>query len=127
MALRTADTIWIIEPGGRLHAGAPEDIVFGDRITEAFRGDSIRFNPAERAFRLLSGDRGIATVAGSGLAATLAKAVLEREGFRLSANGAASLAVTILSEKGRWSAASRDRVSGGDTFAALAAFVRTCP
>ena len=127
LALRTADTIWIVEPGGRLHAGAPEDIVFGDRITGAFRGDTIRFNPAERAFRLLGGDRGPATVAGHGLAATLAKAVLEREGFELSANGAAPLSVTIRSETGRWSAASGDRSSSGDTFAALAEFVRRCP
>jgi iron complex transport system ATP-binding protein len=127
LALRTADTIWVIEPEGRLHVGAPEDIVFGEQISGAFRGDRIRFDPAERAFRLLSGGRGAATVAGAGLAASLARAVLEREGFELDVDGSARLSVTVLSDRGRWSAKFCGRVAEGETFAALAAFVRSCP
>jgi iron complex transport system ATP-binding protein len=124
LALRTADTIWLIEPGGRLHAGAPEDIVFNDRVTDAFRGDAIRFHPWERAFRPVGGGRGSAAVHGEGLAAFLARAVLEREGYDLSAERTAGVLVTILSAEGRWRATAERRAAEGDTFAALAAFVR---
>jgi iron complex transport system ATP-binding protein len=36
LALRSADTVWLIMPDGRLHAGTPEDIVADGRVEEAF-------------------------------------------------------------------------------------------
>lgn len=126
LALRTADTVWLIMPDGRLHAGAPEDIVVDGRVEEAFRGETIRFRPEERTFRLLSGGRGSAVVRGGGLRATLAGAVLEREGFAIVPNGQAVLTVAADGPFG-WEASFGDRVVQGESFAALAAFVRGLP
>ena len=50
-------------------------------IARAFEGRQIRFHPEERSFRLLTGDRGVAAVRGSGIRAAMAAAVLEREGY----------------------------------------------
>jgi iron complex transport system ATP-binding protein len=123
LALRTADTVWLIVPDGRLHAGAPEDIVVDGRVEEAFTGEAIRFHPEERTFRLLSGRRGGAVVRGRGLRATLAGAVLEREGFAIVPDGHAVLTVATDCASG-WEASFGDRVVRGESFAALAAFVR---
>ena len=126
LALRTADTVWLIMPDGRLLAGAPEDIVAAGCVEEAFRGETIQFRADERTFRLLSGGRGEAVVSGSGLQATLAGAVLEREGFVIVPNGRAVLTVAADGDS-RWQASLGDRVVEGDSFAALAEFVRSLP
>jgi iron complex transport system ATP-binding protein len=47
LALRTADTLWLIMRDGRLHAGAPKDMVLDGRIEEAFGAETIRFSPEE--------------------------------------------------------------------------------
>jgi iron complex transport system ATP-binding protein len=126
LALRTADTVWLIMPDGRLLAGAPEDIVVDGRVEEAFRGETIGFRPEDQTFRLLSGDRGEAVVCGRGLRATLARAVLEREGFAVVANRPAALTVAADCASG-WKASFGDLMVQGESFAALAAFVRGLP
>jgi iron complex transport system ATP-binding protein len=126
LALRTADMLWLITPDGRLHSGAPEDIVADGRIEEAFRGETIRFSAEQQTFRLVTGDRGEAVVRGGGLQAALARAVLEREGFAVVSHGEAVLTVVADSASG-WQASFGDRVSRGERFGALAAFVRGLP
>ena len=81
LALRTADVVWLLMPGGEIVTGAPEDVVLAGGVAQAFEGRQIRFHPEERAFRLLTGDRGTARVDGTGLRAAMARAVLEREGY----------------------------------------------
>jgi iron complex transport system ATP-binding protein len=126
LALRTADTVWLIMPGGRVHVGAPEDIVLAGRVEEAFAGEAIQFRPEERAFRLLSGRRGEAVVRGDGLRAMLAAAVLEREGFAIASHGHAGLTVATDGSSG-WRASFGNHASHGEDFAELAAFVRNLP
>jgi iron complex transport system ATP-binding protein len=88
LALRTADVVWLVLPGGELMTGAPEDVVVSGGIAQAFEGRRIRFHAEERSFRWLTGDRGSATVQGEGLPAAMARAVLEREGYEVNgANG----------------------------------------
>ncbi len=82
LALRTADTIWLVMPGGEVVTGAPDDVVLSGAIGQAFEGRQIRFHQEERSFRLLTGTSGAAAVHGAGLRASLAAAVLEREGLR---------------------------------------------
>jgi iron complex transport system ATP-binding protein len=89
LALRTGDVVWLVMPDGELVTGAPEDVVLGGALGEAFEGRQIRFHPHDRSFRLLTGDCGNAAVHGSGLRASLAKAVLEREGYAVTNETAA--------------------------------------
>ena len=119
LALRTADVVWLMMPGGEVVTGAPEDIVLGGGIARAFEGRQIRFHPEDRSFRLLTGDRGVAAVRGSGIRAAMAAAVLEREGYAIAdVASSADFQIEIL-ENG-WRA---DAASGAD-FASLAAFLR---
>jgi cobalamin transport system ATP-binding protein len=123
LALRTADVIWLVMPGGQLTIGAPEDVVLAGDLGQAFEGRRIRFHPEERSFRLLGGDRGDAAVQGAGLRASLAAAVLEREGYAVvSDSGRCALCVQA-SESG-WRVTADHREWSGADFASLAAFLR---
>ena len=127
LALRMADTLWLIAPGGRLYAGAPEDLILAGRVPEAFPAETIRFHPDERAFRPVTSSRESAVVEGEGLHALLAAAVLEREGFKVVTDIASTLRVTIASQSARWEAVAGDTRRSGENFAALAEFVRSLP
>jgi iron complex transport system ATP-binding protein len=123
LALRTADLVWLVMPGGELVAGAPEDVVLAGNLAQAFEGRQIRFHPEERSFRLLTGDRGSAVVHGAGLRATLAAAVLEREGYAVS-NAAAAGALAVHAHEAGWRVTNDDTERSGADFASLAAFLR---
>ncbi|MEP7306193.1 MAG: AAA family ATPase [Acidobacteriota bacterium] len=123
LALRTADLVWLVMPGGELMTGAPEDVVLSGGIGRAFEGRQIRFHPEERSFRLLTGNGGDAVVRGSGLHAALAGAVLEREGYAVVPASDPRTLCVHARESG-WQAVCGDVESGGADFASLAAFLR---
>jgi len=123
LALRTADVIWLVMPGGELATGAPEDVVLTGALGQAFEGRHIRFHPEERCFRLLTGDRGAARVEGSGVRVALATAVLEREGYAVT-NGALAGALAVQAHESGWRVTADDNEWNGEDFASLAACVR---
>ncbi len=126
LALRTADIIWLLVPGGEVVTGSPEDVAISGAIAQAFEGRQIRFQPEALSFRWLTGDRGTALVHGNGLAGVMGRAVLEREGFAVITDPTASEpTVTVVVTDRGW----RLRSSGGDescgeTFRSLAIAVR---
>lgn len=123
LALRTADVIWLLMPGGEVMTGAPEDVIASGAVAQAFEGRQIRFHAEERAFRWLTGERGVARVEGHGLRADMAEAVLEREGFAVGADQIRALTVDV-DDAGWRLSANGTRVSG-DTFRSLAARIRS--
>jgi iron complex transport system ATP-binding protein len=125
LALRTADRVWLVMPGGGLMTGAPEDIVLAGGIAEAFEGRQIRFHPEERTFRLLGGQRGSALVRGSGVRAALARAVLEREGYAVDGTDRDAPALCVESGEWGWRVATPEgALHGAEDFASLATFLR---
>ena len=128
LALRTADVVWLLMPGGEVITGAPEDVMLSGAIAQAFEGRQIRFHPEERGFRWLTGERGQASVQGRGLRAEMVKAVLEREGYAVASNGARpSVAVAIDDVKWTVSGPAEMPPVTGETFRALAACLRERP
>ncbi len=123
LALRTADVVWLVMPGGNVMTGAPEDVVLAGGLGQAFEGRQVRFHQEERSFRLLTGDRGDAVVHGSGLRASLATAVLEREGYAVASRSDAC-AVSVHAHEAGWRVVTDDVECSGADFAALAAFLR---
>jgi iron complex transport system ATP-binding protein len=123
LALRTADTIWLVMPGGEVVTGAPEDVVLSGAFGQAFEGRQIRFHPDERSFRLLTGDGGTASVRGSGLRAALAAAVLEREGYEVVPAGAEGPLSVHALDVG-WRLYANDSECAGTDFASLAECLR---
>lgn len=123
LALRTADVVWLLLPGGEAVTGAPEDVMLSGAIALAFEGRQIRFHPEERTFRWLTGERGEAAVCGQGLRADMATAVLEREGYAVvSDHERPSMSVRI--DDATWTLCANGARVSGDTFRALAAQVR---
>jgi iron complex transport system ATP-binding protein len=124
LALRTADVVWLIMPGGELIAGAPEDVIMSGGIAQAFEGRQVRFHGEERSFRWLTGDAGTAVVRGNGLRAAMARAVLEREGFSVEQEGAAVDGPTVEISESGWCVPGDGARPGGRDFASLAAHLR---
>lgn len=126
LALRTADVIWLLLPGGDIMTGAPEDVMLSGAISLAFEGRQIRFHPEARSFRWLTGARGIACVRGDGLRAEMGRAVLEREGYACVPDGGRPCVIVQIDD-GKWTASGDGTCASGDTFKALAAHVRRLP
>lgn len=124
LALRTADVVWLIMPGGELVTGAPEDVVVSGGIARAFEGRQLRFHGEERSFKWLTTEHGSATVQGAGLYAAMARAVLEREGYAVQPvdDGGATLAVAA--DESGWRVTIDDDEWRGADFASLAVFLR---
>jgi iron complex transport system ATP-binding protein len=123
LALRSADVVWLVMPGGDLLVGAPEDLVLAGGFARAFEGRHIRFDPRERSFRLLTGGEGAAAVRGTGLRAALAAAVLEREGYNVVDATAAPDLLIDAGDAG-WRLVVDGVEQSGSDFASLAAFLR---
>jgi iron complex transport system ATP-binding protein len=124
LALRTADTIWLVMPGGGVITGAPEDVVLSGAIGQAFEGRQIRFHQEERSFRLLSGSCGVAAVHGAGLRASLAVAVLEREGYEVATADASRPSMSVHALDAGWRLCTDDGECSGADFASLAECLR---
>jgi cobalamin transport system ATP-binding protein len=127
LALRTADVVWLLVPGGEVVTGAPEDVILAGGIATAFEGRQIRFHPEERGFRWLAGDRGTAAVRGDGLPAAMARAVLEREGYGLVVEPTTPYCLSIAVSDTGWRLSAEAADMSGDTFKSLAACLRRLP
>jgi iron complex transport system ATP-binding protein len=124
LALRMADTLWLVAPGNRLTAGTPEDVILAGGVAEAFQAASIRFHPEERAFRLVTDSRRFAIVRGDGLNAVLAAAVLEREGYQIVTSGTDALSITVERGGTCWELTAGRSHHSGTNFATLAELAR---
>jgi iron complex transport system ATP-binding protein len=124
LALRMADTLWLVAPGNKLTTGTPEDSILAGSVAEAFRAESIRFHPEERAFRLVTDTQGYAIVRGDGLNAVLAAAVLEREGYQIVTHGADALTISVERESTCWELTMGRSHHAGTSFAMLAELAR---
>lgn len=58
LALRVADRVWLMHPGGRLVDAVPEELMLGGQIGDLFDGDALRFDPISGTFTLRSAEDG---------------------------------------------------------------------
>lgn len=123
LSLRMADTIWLIDGAGRLHLGAPEDLLSDGSIAAAFSGPNIAFSADERMFKITHHSHGKAFAGGTGTAAGLARTVLEREGFQM-VHSPQEADVNVIVTASGWEATARNAQGRGTSFAELARFLR---
>ena len=96
LALRSADRLWLLPPGGPLQTGAPEDLVLSGAFQQTF-GD---FDPATGSFRLDPDPEGEVGLEGEGLPARWTARALERAGFRVDAGRQTPPRVEVLGDGG---------------------------
>ncbi|MBP2706136.1 ABC transporter ATP-binding protein [Microbispora sp. RL4-1S] len=87
LALRVADRLWLLTPGGLLHTGTPEELTVAGLIGAAFDGDELSFDPASGVFVLREGDAGRLRVTAGDNHTPLLERALAREGWRTSRRG----------------------------------------
>ena len=81
LALRSADLIWLMYPGGNLKEGAPEDLVLSGALEEAFANEGVEFDREHGAFVLARRLGKKVGLQGDGIASFWTRRALEREGF----------------------------------------------
>lgn len=91
LALRGADTIWLLADG-KLQIGAPEDVVLSGAIAQAFEREGVHFEPQAGTFSFPTAVRGKVAIAstlahGDDLAVTWTRRALERAGFQVTLDG----------------------------------------
>lgn len=114
LALRLADRLWLLMPGGRLRTGTPEELSLDGSLSATFDSDQLSFDAGAGTFTLRAPGAGSARIRGSGaLAGALGRAV-RREGWTVITEGAADLEVAPLPD-GRimiWRDGAREVVAG---------------
>ncbi len=108
LALRTADTVWLVTDDRKLRSGAPEDLALAGAFDTVFRSPDVRFDPELGAFKLRQPAGPTAIVAGSGPAALWAARALERAGCNLVAR-AEQAEIVVTAEADRWTLQRGDR------------------
>lgn len=86
LALRTADTLWLLPKGRPLMVGAPEDLVLNGALAAAFRSEGVEFDLQTGSFRMVTHQVGEIGLIGEGVTAIWTARALERLGFRVVMN-----------------------------------------
>ncbi len=81
LALRSADLLWLMAPGGSVHAGAPEDLVLGGAFEATFATEGISFDRHQGHFRIHPPTRRRIALMGDGVAREWTARALERAGY----------------------------------------------
>ena len=81
LALRSADTLWLITPEGRVEHGAPEDLILRGALQSTFSSSELVFDSDIGGFRPRSPAIGNALLIADGLSGIWMRRALEREGF----------------------------------------------
>ncbi|MCG8640950.1 MAG: ABC transporter ATP-binding protein [Desulfobacterales bacterium] len=83
LALRTADTFWLITHSAAFFSGAPEDLALSGALDHIFDGQMLCFDHEACGFRTRQKYIGTATVQADGLVRLWTERVLTRMGYKL--------------------------------------------
>jgi len=114
LALQVADELWLLEQGGQLHRGAPEDLVLNGIFENVFDKEGILFDKATGTFHLHHGNGKQITLTGSGPSAFWTKRALQRRGFTVTLSQPADRHILVSEESGQTRWVLRD--SSGERF-----------
>jgi len=90
LALQVADTVWLLEAGGRLHQGAPEDLVLNGVFEAAFAEEDIVFNKEAGVFVIHAAPGKPVLLTGVGISFFWTERALRRAGFTVAATTGAT-------------------------------------
>ena len=94
LAMRAADRLWLVPPGGPVRTGLPEDLALGGALGGVFDQGEVAFDSATGQFRIHGHPSRSAILSGDPLLVFWTGRVLERLGYAVnqaSAEGASSI------------------------------------
>jgi iron complex transport system ATP-binding protein len=100
LALRCADRLWLLPPGGPLQHGTPEDLVLSGAFAGAFASEGVQFDPGSGAFTLQETKRGTVALRGDGITGMWTYRALERAGYQVAPEGGAALCIDVIENNG---------------------------
>ncbi len=95
LALRGADRLWLLPPGGPIRAGMPEELVLDGTFQAAFESAGVEFDPHAGGFKFRQPVSGHIDLSGSGLPALWTQRALEREGFTVNGHDGLHSAIRV--------------------------------
>jgi iron complex transport system ATP-binding protein len=103
LALRSADTIWLMHNDGTIHVGAPEDLVLSGAFEDTFRSEGVEFDRGSGSFRISTNHTARINLTGTGLTTHWTKRALKRAGFDVEPGGDnhASMWVNVVRRNGK--------------------------
>lgn len=113
LALKAADTLWLIDRDGNLVTGTPEDLVLDGTFEAVFRRDSFEFDRSTGSFRLHHPSREEIYLNGDQVGVFWTRRALEREGYRVSTSPDTDFQIEVAAENGefRWKVSQTDRAA----------------
>ncbi len=81
LALQVADEVWLLQTGGQLHSGAPEDLVLNGTFEAAFAEEEVTFDKETGNFLIYAGHQKPIRLSGEGIALLWTRRALRRAGF----------------------------------------------
>jgi iron complex transport system ATP-binding protein len=94
LALQIADEVWLLQAGGQLQQGTPEDLVLNGTFEAAFAEEDVVFDKEAGSFLLHTAPGKPVELTGEGPALFWTRRALRRAGFELTAG--ASLRILLL-------------------------------
>lgn len=97
LALKAADTLWLISNEGRVITGTPEDLVLDGTFESVFERDSFDFDRSTGSFRLHHPAKKPIYLTGDAVAVFWTRRALEREGHRVTESNGTDLQIRVAS------------------------------
>lgn len=98
LALQVADKIWLMQAGGELRGGIPEDLVLNGSFQHAFDKEGIHFDPLTGSFNIHPAGKRTIKVSGDGAAAFWTKRAVIRNGFSIT-EGDSDILVSVVQDQ----------------------------
>ena len=116
LALRSADTLWLITPEHRLELGAPEDLILRGELQSTFSSSELYFDSDIGGFRPRIPAIGTALLVADGLPGRWMRRALEREGFEIheSRDSGDEMDVEIVADNSRETTTWRLKMGGAE-------------
>ncbi|HEX6982740.1 MAG TPA: ABC transporter ATP-binding protein [Balneolaceae bacterium] len=96
LALRAADSLWLMGSDGKVITGTPEDLVLEGSFESVFARDSFDFDRSTGSFTLHQPTKQTVYISGDAVAKFWTRRALEREGYRMAESREAELKIEIL-------------------------------
>ncbi len=96
LAMRSADRLWLMSPGGKIINGSPEDLVLSGDFQRVFARDRISFDIMNGHFTVVDNSEGQVCLQGEGQAKVWTERALQRVGYSVSINNEACVGLRVV-------------------------------